>query len=430
MHTIYRMLLLVLFGLLASDLYSMEYDISGTVAGTAEKNYQKKSSLNPGNVIDRGYPLSGTASADVTIGVKLNDAASTTFSDTAYVRHNSYRTNPGNEDEWEYDNTVRQLYGTAAVGSRLFIDAGRKVERSGVSFYRNPSDFFVSAGETNLVLSKSEQDKSLVGTTLLKAQFFATSRLVLGAVYAPEIEVLDNDLHQIQGRVSYQLDWSDVDVICYYGDGVKLGSNLSANIGDAAGAHVEFGISDEKKRYRLAETKIPPGAPQEGRYYAPYRQTMDHPWEMIVGGHYTFSDASNLYAEYYYNHSGYTQSEWDDLMDIADTCNDISFFFNEVSMKYLNRTLQKSGGLTSVRRHYLFLRYAKDDIFFNDFNIASVVVAGLENPGGLVTISPEYEFTDNAAGRADMTVFGGTSKSEYELMYHRFGLLCTVEYVF
>jgi hypothetical protein len=422
--------LLLFFIISETKLGAIVFDSKISVKNRITKDVQKETILNPDNMLKLGYPLTDTLSGDADIKTTFNDVFSVTFTDTAFMSYSRFEHTYRKQKDWDFNNDVKQLYATAGIGEIFFVDAGRKVETNGVSFYKNPSDFLKSGGSSNLSRSKDEQDAQLIGTVLVKAQYYISDRLVAEAVYSPKYTRVDNKLHQTQGRISYQTDDSDFDVICYYGDVLKLGSNVSGNLGESAELHLEAGIAQKGKRFLTDIQQLPPTATEKETFYGLDKQTMNYPWNTILGGHYTFKDGSDVYAEYYYNHIGYTEREWNKIIRAADQCHDVSLFFNKVSLYNVNSAVRDTGGITSARRHYVFLRYSKDDFFLQNFNFASIVILGIEEPGGLVTVTPSYDVSDNIDASIDITLYGGTKKSEFELMYSRFSLAGEVKYSF
>ena len=156
----------------------------------------------------------------------LTEAISISCYDTAHIKY-WYALTPDNqyhdfaytpEDDYSFTNNLKQCYISFNIKEFLFFDIGRKVEKNGISFYKNPSDFMLYQGETDLSLSKDEQALLLKGNTLVKVELFATDKLFLSALYSPEIEQIDNDHQQIQGRLAYQFNNCDLDFIAYYNE--------------------------------------------------------------------------------------------------------------------------------------------------------------------------------------------------------------------
>ncbi|MDA3901674.1 MAG: hypothetical protein PF637_14280 [Spirochaetes bacterium] len=426
LYCCFLFLMILSFG----NLYGLAYDGNFGISTAVTKDMKNDSVLNPDNILDMGYPLSGTVAGDVDIRLLFHEKFTVSVVNTMLFRANYFEEKPDDADELEHSSDLRQLYATFTIGESFFIDAGRKVERAGSAFYRNPSNFFSSSDNSKLSRSKDEQDSNLIGNVLVKAEYFLGSSLSLDAVFSPENEFVDNNITQMQGRISYQFDNSNINLLCYYGDVWKFGTNLSAGIGNSVVLRAEFGISEIRDRYLLNPVMLPPGDSDDGELYEQRKSSMQYPWELITGGHYTFSGGTDLYIEYYYNHLGYTQNEWDELMDTADNCRNVSLKYNRYSMYNLNGAIRDSGGITAARRHYLFLRYSKDNILFRKFNLASVMVIGFENLGGMFTISPQYEISGNSTLKFDLTVFKGTEKSEFEIMYSRAFAGLELEYLF
>ncbi|HRX16686.1 MAG TPA: hypothetical protein P5123_10265 [Spirochaetota bacterium] len=417
--------------ILADRVYAFPaYDGTFSFSASADNETENDTKLNPGNILDMGYPTGASLNSDIDIRLLMHRNFTFSIANSSYIRYNYYTDKPEDGETWEHDNTLKQLFGTFHAGEHLIIDAGKKTERNGIMFFRNPSDFFQTGSTTGLSRSKEERDADLEGSVLVKGEIFIGSNVSVNAVFSPEYERVDNSITQIQCGISYQFDAADFTLTGYKGDVYKLGTSASANIGTSAVIRGEASVSEEKNRFTLSKGTTAPNDPNEGIYYKPEESIMRRPWEASVGGQYTFKDGSDLYAEYYYNHAGYTDIEWNDLMKVIDQCSNVSQFYNRISMLQLNGVIRDNGGITAARRHYLFFRYSKNDIIFEDFNFAAATVIGLENAGGLLTLSPQYEISNNTSLKGDATFFGGEDESEFELMYHRMSFEIMIEYVF
>ncbi len=422
--------LLSFFMLFPMMLFSIELEHHFQIKNISEKNIKNDTLLNPDNIMLFNYAYINRSTMDADFKLFLFDNLSFTLYDTAYVELKKYEEaennfqdpfyTPAEEKKKEFKNILKQAYLSLSINERVFFDIGKKVEKNGISFYKNPSDFFVHKGDVNSFSSEEEQIALLKGVILAKTEIFVTDKLFASFAYSPEYEKIDNDLEQYQGRISFQMNSSDLDFIVYYNEYFKYGTNLSFNVTDNLVLHLEGALLEEKEKHCLDYNTFP---------YTTQQETIKYQGELIGGGHYTFTKAGDLYFEYFFNQAGYNKTEWNELIANLDQNQDTEILLNRANLYLINQTIHQNPGLTAMRKHYLMLHYNNDDLI-GKLGLEVNGVIGLDQAGGLINAAPSYSIIDDLDLIFNITYFKGNKKSEFELIYYRYSLGFEIKYQF
>jgi hypothetical protein len=397
---------------MTSLLQGAEFDYALELRNETQKNYLRDSALNPQNLIGLHQGLENLSYTSLDFKLYFLENLGFTFYDTLYFQYNE-------EKENDKDNIFKQGYATFNLFRRFFLDLGKKVERNGISFYKNPTDFMIHQGELDLSKSKEEQTKLLEGIILAKAEFFLTKRISLSFAYSPLWEKADNTNEQYLGKLVFQMNSSDLEFIVYYNTFYKYGFNYSINVKNNLEFHLEGAVSEKGTKWEVEKLN---------QFILLHEKSTKYSPEFLIGGHLTFAEKGNLYFEYFYNHNGDTFSQWQNIGQEIEENKKSDNPVHMVNILTLN-DLVKQTGFTYLRRHYAMLRYEKDNIR-GDFSVRLTAVWEIPDIAGLCIISPIYQITDDFQINFDFFYYNGIKNSSFYYMYYKYAVRFSAVYNF
>lgn len=408
----------------SQQLFAVEYEVGFSAKEKLAKEIKKESVLNPDNLLGLGYPLCCETALHGDVEIYVNNHLTVNGSDSVFFTYENNEDGAEEKHEYEVENRVKELYSTLYAGDALLVDIGRKIEKNGVSYYTNPTDFLID--DEIAILGNDEADEKREGDLMARGELLVGSSFSFSLLYAPPTEYVSELSTRsegiTQGAVSWQGESMDLNLIFHYSDMWCTGTNYSANIGDSIEVHAEIALLQKSCR------TMPELLGDE--YYTLEEEEYAHPMEAVLGSVYTFQDGSAFHCEYYYNGRGFSRDQWESYNDIIDEAGDLVLPQNYQTIAAANGAFAQNRGFTFLRQHYFFLRYSKTFLADEKLEIAVMGMTGLEELGGFAGISPSYEINDHLLTNIDVTMFGGEEGSEFDLFYQRAVVSGCVEYVF
>jgi hypothetical protein len=303
----------------------------------------------------------------------------------------------------------------------VVIGGGKSHLRWGPGYYWNPSQPFSDFrenGTDRLQPYKSKGRDVAYFEWTLKA-------FNLGLFYqkGPAIEEIRSntydDIYSTLLRSQIFLDGIDFAIIFGNLDNSNFSAaSFSAAISNNTELHAEVASHSGKLKLVPVATAVQTERGPENIYN--FRPSgPEHPYtDLLAGGQYTFENNTNIVLEYIFNGSGYTQEEFDLLMEQAlkaDSENSDpalrpahAAFLRECS--YMMQSM--------MRQHYLFMRIKFDDLpLGSSLNFHSRVA--LEDGSFVVGGGIKISLFQNAEAGIDGEYFEGHDQSEAGLIPYR-----------
>lgn len=382
------------------NAFEIEYKINPK--NKTDEFFPLESRLNPQNIGKLDETTKNNLEINTDVKIYFNESFSATFFDTPY-----YKAQEGEKSD--FNNQFKEAFLSFNPSRFLFLDAGRKVVKKGVGFFKNPVDFiqYPNPEDIDYSRNKSDQNRMLRGVYMGRAEIFAGST-TFSFLYSPKYKEVKQDHDQYYMNAGFKWETLDIEWIGYYGDQAKTGINFSAGLGESLEIHVEFAIQEKAKRQLID---------YYGIYLTDKEKTIQYPINALIGGHITLGENSNLYLEYYFHQAGYSKSEWNNLAGKIGENQNMLISSQAYNIGVINDGITNQGGFTELQKHYGFIRYEKNKLF-GDFNIAVSSVFEIQNVGALMILNPGYAFTDNFTVNLYFYQPFGTKKSESRLRYY------------
>jgi hypothetical protein len=318
------------------------------VAGSAgaESHFtpaNEQSLLNPRNVA--GIP----AQTFLLDGTTLINASS-----KGDVWKGALRLRAESVDAAEHRGEISEAFVQFQATERLTIAAGRRIEQWGTGYAWNPSGFI---GPVKSPTDPNDRRNASVGRDMLKVSLYAA-----GADFA---------IHALRGgetafRASRLFGPTEVSVYAHHDKELRSGMSISRVCGAALELHAE-----------LATRKV------------------------LLGGHYTFANGTNIVAELYHDDDALSTDEWQSFRAEAA----------EASGADSLRSLNRRYSALQMSRDHLFVRAAKswDD---SRFDGEAIVIASLRDGSSIVRLALTHRISSYLSLYVMDTEFLGGEASE------------------
>jgi len=383
-------------------LKGLSLSLSLRIIGEYEKTYLSNSLINPDNLLKRptdraetiflfggAYDLwGGEIEGEFRANLKyLKGSSSSSFHDR------------------EIRGGFNELFYQRDIGN-FSITLGQKRIRWGVGYSLSPTDII-----TRLRDPEDPEDRlqSRRGSELFLLSY-ATGESQLDVIYFPEVVLNIEEARFIQNRMGFRyyryMEPVDISFVGKIEEGSNwaAGINSSVTLGKALELHGEYLFTS------FNNTLYPEGNPN--RFFLPFSKKDNNVHELLLGGHYTFENYWNITMEYIYRSQGYSDTEWDDYTN---------------HIRFLNQNLEKDPQQSilsllnaasvfelPLRKHYLFLRLFRQEIF-QSFSLQWYSFIGLTDGSGFSVLEPKYTASDWYNIYLRLEKFWGNPVSEFGL---------------
>lgn len=194
-----------------------------------------------------------------------------------------------------------------------------------------------------------------------------------------------------------------------------LGSALSATVGHSLEIHAEAGLRSRRRAPRVVGVPVPDGAGGRTELFVwDFEPRTELTPAALLGAQYTFANLSNVIVEYFYNGNGFSEREYDRLLAASDASRALLSdpALGAAAEGFLLDANRLAGRL---RRHYLFLRIARDDLL-RDFDLHYFVRLALEDRSTVHGLLLRYALTPRLSLQASAEAFAGGSRDETALI--------------
>ena len=227
----------------------------------------------------------------------------------------------------EYNYSIRELSYDLSLTDNLDITAGRKILKWGPGYAFNPT------GVVEPQRSPSDPSDRLgqnVGRTLVSINAFA-GKSSLTFVYLNDAQFQSGNFHwgehEYALRAYTLLSGLDLSGILHYrqGDRLEAGANWSYVVGENLELHGEFLAKKGSSTlyHEILWSENPGQIFASYPYTAPFDNSNEIFYKLLLGEQYTFENGINIALEYYRNMEGLTKTEWNQWMKFVKLQNGI-----------------------------------------------------------------------------------------------------------
>lgn len=310
---------------------------------------------------------------------------------------------------------------------KSFLFFGKRNIRDGVGLSFSPTDFL---GELkNLEKSKKEEERRIEreGDDIIGGDFLWENS-TLSFIYSPKSDTSQNSARALIKLSKFIPTMNSDASIQYFNSKVSgLGANFSTSIKDNIVIYVE-------SAYRWGHsTHSKISLVQDGRprlYSVEPEENNVSFFDILLGGHYTFKNNANLIAEYYYHGGGYSQNEWEKIINFIHYSNNQYKLglFPELMSSYLlqaNRLMD----FGKMKQNYLFLRYSTPH-FLDKTQLSLIGLLNMDDESYLINPYAEYWYLDNLCYSISAYFFNGPTDSEFGNLNWNSQAILSVKYLF
>lgn len=213
------------------------------------------------------------------------------------------------------DISIREFYFERPLSDNMDFTVGRKLIRQGTGYFKNPASFLNIKKEAGDI---SDQLKNNVGRDILAVNYFYEES-DLEIVYSPLYDVLNWKAQLIEHELTlkyYLLMWeADISFIYNYRSkqSDRAGFFTAYTVNDALEIHGEYSLQKGTEQlYHLNSRALNYSIYSN----SPYRELRGNEWinKLLVGINYTTPFNTFLIAEYIYDGSKLSKTEWQHLM--------------------------------------------------------------------------------------------------------------------
>jgi hypothetical protein len=300
----------------------------------------------------------------------------------------------------------------------LLLTVGKQNLVEGVALNFNPTDFLAEGKEIDRFLPEEEQKQQREGSYVVRLE-----RLYPGWTFsillAPELGDLQRQATRGIVKLAGQFGQVDGSVFVLAAkDRPGLGLNLAITYGEGLELHAEMALRrGSNRRFLQRETESAPGS---GVFqYAIIDPEDDNKFfaQIVVGGHYTFPNTTNIIVEYVYNQSGYNAGQWQSFINLVKQNDAILTSSPDNLRGILLQNLSLENSLLtfrSLRQHYMFFRFNKKQLLWN---IEGTMVFFINLNDGSFVVSPrlEYQWVKGFSLSTGALLFQGGQETEFGL---------------
>ncbi|MEK9148426.1 MAG: hypothetical protein AAB267_00105 [Candidatus Desantisbacteria bacterium] len=338
------------------------------------------------------------------------------------------------EDSGSLKNSVDNAYVDIKTGDTSFLTIGKENLQEGVGLSYNPTDFLSEGKAVDYSQREEERKQDREGNYLVRFESIG-DKITFSCIVAPKIGNLQEEAMRQQLRLYSLMGDVDIAISYFHAEQESLGLNLSGVAGNNTELHTEIGLTKGSKREFLRK-KGKVGPPDSDVYeYEVYNPSDEGEIFVtaIMGGHYTWTNRTNLIIEYFFNQDGYSQSEWDEFIEMIKDAS--SKFksppagFTEGIFKENLRLANSLMTYRSLRKNYLFFRLSNPEVFAHYDSQLSLLL-NVDDGSCVVMPSMDYNGFENIILRFGVNLFFGDSQSEFGLVPQNTELQLETRYFF
>lgn len=247
------------------------------------------------------------------------------------------------EKKTSFTSRILEAGASVELGQGWFVDLGKKKLKTGVGYFKRPTDYLGLAATYGGARSNDAQEKLTEGLLGLEADYLSETysqkiyyspHLTWDADQSPWYKYLTSSQLSDQLLIQYasRLDMLDYALLAYHRvSGSEVAWNLGANANLVLGDRVE--LHGEASVQQTYTQLIVDGVGVQSR-------RLVWPAEFLLGSTYSFDPNTAWTGEYYFNGKGLAGSDYDRLLSNAPA-------------------LAGVYGTLALGRHYLFNRFSR-----------------------------------------------------------------------
>ncbi len=315
------------------------------------------------------------------------------------------------EGNTDIENIFDDAFFDIKFNDRFFLYGGKKNIRNGVGFGSNPTDFLGEGKKVDFTKREEERRAEREGNYLLGVDTFFKNA-TLTAIFAPRVKNLQEESNRVLLKVNLLMDSIDTDMSLHYFYGAVpgIGFNISTTVNDELVLYTEtaFRWGSNRKTVKLVST----GSPDIYEINGPDDSERVYP-HIVIGGHYTFMNGTNIICEYIYNGDGYNGKEWDEIKNFVKY-NNVEYkrgFFKDFALANLLLS-NEIVSFREVRRNYIFARINNPEILAK-IDGAIVLILNADDKSFLINPSMDYKLKANTILGFSALIFAGKNDTEF-----------------
>lgn len=336
-----------------------------------------------------------------------------------------------------FRNFVDDAYVDIKIRDTNFLTIGKENLQEGVGLSYNPTNFLTEGKDVDYSQREEERKNNREGNYLLRFESIR-EKVAFSLLVAPKIGNLQKEPLRQQVRLYSLLGDTDVALTYFHAEQERLGFNLSSVAGNNIELHTEIGLTKGSKREFLRKKRelCPPNSGISGIYEYEVYNPPDEKKSFvraIIGGHYTWTNKTNLIIEYFFNQDGYSQSEWDEFIEmVKDASSKIknpSIGFDAGIFKENLRLANSLMTYRSLRKDYLFFRLSNPEVF-DCYDSQLSVLLNVDDKSCVIMPLVDYKGFKDLSLRFGINWFTGNSQSEFGLVPQTTELQLKARYFF
>lgn len=366
-HQLRFVIIIFLYALLFITTIFAEYTMDPVKVSASAESIQRflhyDTPLNPDNVLNAEEGYNG--SCRYTLALDLSGESASFF----LADYGSFRA----DDNPDGYNCLAELFTSLRKGS-LFLDLGKKRINASPSYFISPINFVLD-DYRGYELRFSE------GRIMINLEYFSSIGFI-GLSFLPEVDVpsrierylCSSQSRQCFARYEISCDAGTFGFAASFDDRWRLGGTYSRTIGQYTEFHTECVWGEKDKM------------------------------QDVIGVIVHLSKAS-IIAEYYYNQSGYSFSEWEDKIDEYKSAYDV--YQKMISYRDLVRNQGRNG------RHYLMFRLSNPTT--DNWEASITTLMNLQDLGAFVVPKIAYSGWENVTVSMNVAFPVGPTWTEFAL---------------
>lgn len=315
----------------------------------------------------------------------------------------------------------------AALGESSSVAAGLRLWRWGTGYAWNPGNPLVDpdANNTSRARAYRRGGDVFVQFETLFGRDSAGLYLTRSKQNDPLVSLRRARADAAVARYQHVLDGGDWTGFLALFEGEQfVGLTSSYTVGDQLELHGELGVRTRRHAPRIVASDIAlPGAVRRlNQWDETPRDRLSTAF--LLGGQYTFENRSNVIAEYFYNGNGFSRGEYAALRAAAA---ESTALLGEPALAGAAQgfLLEANRLVGRLRRHYLFLRVARDEVL-RGTDLHYYVRAGLEDGATVHGVYLRHAFTQRARAQLGYEHYAGPPDAETRLIPVRARLEATL----
>lgn len=230
----------------------------------------------------------------------------------------------------------------------------------------------------------------------------------------------------LYGRYQHVSDGSDVTGFVGVGEEEQfVGTAVSRTVGEQLELHGELGVRSRRRAPRVGTVSVPtPAGGAQALAVWNFEPQSRATASLLLGGQYTFENKTNLIVEYFYNGNGLSGDKYDALQSAAV---DSQILLGNASFDGAGRgfLLDANQLVGRLRRHYAFVRIARDEIVRNT-DLHYYLRVGLEDGSQVHGVYVKHAFNQRTSAQVGAELYAGHQRSETRLIPVRYRVDATL----